>query len=129
VSPAGAGSAKVVAPGSNAAPTPTHSDSDAAAAELKQWGTPGLPVISATGVTEVSSQHSDDVVKCLGTAEPHGDVSIRFEISAAGKVVNDALTSTINNPKLASCIEAALRSWQFPAPEGAAKGLYSVSFQ
>jgi hypothetical protein len=44
--------------------------------------------------------------------------------------VKSQLSSTIKNMKAAACILKAVQSWKFPKPpSGAAKGVYTISYQ
>ena len=86
--------------------------------------------MSNATVTAVASDHAKQLSKCEGSDELHGEVSVSFQIDANGKVVKSQVASSIKNPKVAGCILRAVQSWQFPKPPaGAAKGLYSMSYQ
>jgi len=78
----------------------------------------------------VAGDHAAQLAKCENQATLHGEVSISFSINGAGKVISSQLSSTVHNVKAAACILTAVRSWQFPKPpSGAAKGLYTITYQ
>jgi serine/threonine protein kinase len=91
---------------------------------------PAVTLLSAATVSLVAGDHAAQLAKCENQATLHGDVSISFAINAAGKVISSQLSSTIHNVKVAVCILTAVRSWQFPKPpSGAAKGVYTITYQ
>lgn len=91
---------------------------------------PQMAVLSNATVSNVASRHTRQLAACEGTEALQGEVVVRFEIDGTGKVVKSQLSSTIKNPKVAGCILRAVQSWQFPRPStGAAKGVYSISYQ
>ncbi|HTL31684.1 MAG TPA: protein kinase [Kofleriaceae bacterium] len=91
---------------------------------------PQMAVLSNATVSGVASDHSRELGKCEGGAELHGDVAVSFQIDAGGKVVKSQLSSSIKNPKVSACILKSVQGWKFPKPpSGAAKGVYSISYQ
>ena len=103
-------------------PTPPSAPEPPAPAPITQ--------LSPATVSLVAGDHAAQLSKCEGTDPLHGDVAITFEINAAGRVVASQLNSTIHNIKIAACILSAVKTWQFPKPpSGAAKGVYTISYQ
>jgi serine/threonine-protein kinase len=91
---------------------------------------PTMTMLSTATVSLVAGDHAGQLAKCEGSSTLHGDVAISFEINAAGKVTKSQVSSTIKNVKVAACILTAVRSWQFPKPpSGAAKGVYTITYQ
>ncbi len=91
---------------------------------------PQLAHLSGASVEGVASQHRKALSKCEGTDELHGDVTVKFEINAAGRVVKSQVASTIKNPKVSGCILRVIQGWQFPKPPATgAEGTYSMSYQ
>ncbi len=91
---------------------------------------PVVPMLSQATVSLVAGDHGPQLAKCEGTEPLHGDVTITFEINGAGRVTTSQLNSTIHNIKVAACVLSALKSWPFPKPpSGAAKGVYTISYQ
>ena len=89
-----------------------------------------MAVLSNATVSGVASDHSRELGKCEGGAELHGDVAVSFQIDGTGKVVKSQLSSSIKNPKVSACILKSVQGWKFPKPpSGAAKGVYSISYQ
>ena len=86
--------------------------------------------LSGASVEGVASQHRAALSKCEGTAELHGDITVRFEINAAGRVVKSQVNSTVKNPKVSGCILGVIKGWQFPKPPAnGAEGTYSMNYQ
>jgi len=91
---------------------------------------PPIAQLAPATVSLVAADHAAQLSKCEGTDPLHGDVAITFEINAAGRVLSSQLNSTIHNIKVAACILSAVKTWQFPKPpSGAAKGVYTISYQ
>jgi hypothetical protein len=91
---------------------------------------PTMMVLSSTTVSLVAGDHAGQLAKCEGSGSLHGDIAISFEINGAGRVTKSQVSSTIKNIKVVSCILTAVRSWQFPKPpSGAAKGVYTITYQ
>jgi TonB family protein len=89
-----------------------------------------IPSLSNATVSAIASDNSRQLAKCEGTEDLHGEVAVAFQIDGSGKVVKSQLSSSIKNPKVASCILKAVQSWTFPrSPTGSAKGVYSISYQ
>jgi serine/threonine protein kinase len=89
-----------------------------------------MPTLSNATVSSVASDHGGQLAKCEGGATLKGDVTVSFQIDGSGKVVKSQLSSTIKNMKAAACILKAVQSWKFPKPpSGAAKGVYTISYQ
>ena len=86
--------------------------------------------LSNATVAAVASDHSASLAKCESGTNLHGDVTVSFQIDGTGKVVKSQLASSIKNPKVAGCILKAVLGWKFPRPpSGAAKGVYTISYQ
>src|SRR5206468_4198840 len=91
---------------------------------------PTLAKLSPAAVDSVASTHRKDLSKCEGMDELKGEVSVRFEIDASGRVVKSQVSSTLGKPKVAGCILRTVQSWTFPKPgTGGATGVYAASFQ
>ena len=106
------------------APTPAPSPAPAVVAE------PTMMVLSAATVSLVAGDHASQLAKCEASGSLHGDIAISFEINGAGRVTKSQVSSTIKNIKVVSCILTSVRSWQFPKPpSGAAKGVYTITYQ
>ncbi|HEX7703094.1 MAG TPA: AgmX/PglI C-terminal domain-containing protein, partial [Kofleriaceae bacterium] len=91
---------------------------------------PTVTLLSIATVSLVAGDHAAQLAKCENQAALHGEVSISFAINGAGKVISSQLSSTVHNVKAAACILTAVRSWQFPKPpSGAAKGVYTITYQ
>ncbi len=86
--------------------------------------------LSGPTVEAVASQHRKALSKCEGTEELHGDITVKFQINAAGRVVKSQVSSTAKNPKVSGCILRVIQGWQFPKPPASgAEGTYSMSYQ
>jgi TonB family protein len=91
---------------------------------------PTVMELSEATVSLVAGDHAAQLAKCENQATLHGDVAISFAINGAGKVISSQVSSTVHNTKVAACILTAVRSWQFPKPpSGAAKGVYTITYQ
>ena len=114
-----------------AAPTPPPAPAITAPAAPVVVETPALAKLSQGSIANVASQHSRELSKCEGTADLHGEIIVRFEVNAAGRVVKSQVSTTLKNPKVTGCILMALRTWQFPKPStgGGAEGTYTMSYQ
>lgn len=89
-----------------------------------------LARLSGPTVEAVASQHRKALSKCEGSGELHGDITVRFQINAAGRVVKSQVSSTAKNPKVSGCILKVIQGWQFPKPPASgAEGTYSMSYQ
>jgi serine/threonine-protein kinase len=128
--PAPTSAAPGVAPAPPAPPvTPAVAPPPPPPAEPKVVEMP-MATLSAATVSAIASDHSRQLSLCEGSAELHGDVAVQFQVDGSGKVVKSQLSSSIKNPKVASCILKAVQSWTFPrSPTGSAKGVYSISYQ
>ncbi|MBL9014298.1 MAG: AgmX/PglI C-terminal domain-containing protein, partial [Myxococcales bacterium] len=113
------------------APKPAAAPAVAVPAAPVVVETPPMAKLSAGSVSAVASQHSRELAKCEGGAQLSGEITVRFEINAAGRVVKSQVSSTLKNPKVTGCILMALRTWQFPKPStgGGAEGTYTMSYQ
>ena len=91
---------------------------------------PVMAKLSQGSIAAVASQNSRELAKCEGGADLKGEITVRFEINAAGRVTKSQVSSTLKNPKVTGCILMSLRKWQFPRPStGAAEGTYTMSYQ
>jgi serine/threonine-protein kinase len=119
--------AAVPAPAPTPAPTPAIT---APAPAPKEIEAQQLATLSNATVSAIASDHSRQLSSCEGGASLKGDVAVTFQIDGNGKVIKSQLSSTIKNPKVAGCILKAVQSWKFPRPpSGAAKGVYTISYQ
>ena len=101
-----------------------------AALPEKAEADPVIATLSNATVSATAADHASQLAACEARASVHGDVAVSFQIDATGKVTRSQLTSTIKNPKVAGCILRAVQSWKFAKPpSGAAKGVYSISYQ
>jgi hypothetical protein len=108
-------------------PPPPPAPTPAAPAVVAE---PTMMVLSSTTVSLVAGDHAGQLAKCEGSDALHGDIAVTFEINGAGRVTKSQVSSTIKNIKVVSCILTAVRSWQFPKPpSGAAKGVYTITYQ
>ncbi len=82
--------------------------------------------LSAAAVDAVAAAHADQLAACTPHGA-HGELAIRFDVDAAGKVVHAEPTATAGDDALAACVARAVQTWQFPAT-GAAQGVYSRSY-
>ncbi len=115
------------APSTTAPPPATGSAAPAVAAPPP---TVEIARLSTATVSMVARDHAAQLAKCEGANSLHGDLAISFEIDARGRVSRSQVSSTIKNIKVVSCVLTALRSWQFPKPPtGAAKGVYTITYQ
>lgn len=85
----------------------------------------------APGVVEgLASKNRKALLACEGTETLKGELTVRFQIDADGRVIKTALHTTLGKPTVAGCILGALKSWRFPKqPTGSASGVYTISFQ
>jgi eukaryotic-like serine/threonine-protein kinase len=89
-----------------------------------------MQMLSNATVSAIASDHSGQLAKCENGSSLHGDIAVSFQIDGTGKVVKSQLSSSIKNPKVSACILKAVQSWKFPKPpSGAAKGVYTISYQ
>jgi TonB family protein len=59
-----------------------------------------------------------------------GDVTVKFEVSPAGRVSAAEVTqSTIGNAELESCVAGRVRTWSFPRRGGATTVTYAFRFE
>jgi eukaryotic-like serine/threonine-protein kinase len=111
-------------------PTPPPAPPPPTPAAPAMVAEPTMMVLSTATVSLVAGDHAAQLAKCEGAGSLHGDIAISFEINGAGKVTKSQVSSTIKNIKVVSCILTAVRSWQFPKPpSGAAKGVYTITYQ
>jgi serine/threonine-protein kinase len=110
-------------------PPPAPTPPPAPPPEPKEVEVPMATLSNAT-VSAIASDHSQQLSQCEGSGSLKGDVAVMFQIDGTGRVVKSQLSSSIKNPKVASCILKAVQSWKFPKPpSGSAKGVYSISYQ
>ncbi|MBA4367261.1 MAG: hypothetical protein C0403_06440 [Desulfobacterium sp.] len=80
--------------------------------------------MSREAVKKVIDQHLDEISYCYETAlisNPSimGKVVFEWKILASGKVgMVQIKSSSINSNEIHSCIKAAIKTWQFPQPQG-----------
>jgi hypothetical protein len=80
--------------------------------------------MSREEVKKVIDQHLDEITHCYETAlvaNPSlmGRVVFEWKILMSGKVGEVRIkSSTINSQEIHSCIQSAIKTWEFPQPEG-----------
>jgi hypothetical protein len=80
--------------------------------------------MSREEVKRIIDQHLDEITRCYETAlvaNPSlmGRVVFEWKILMSGKVGEVRIkSSTINSTEIHSCIQSAIKSWEFPQPEG-----------
>jgi len=80
--------------------------------------------MSREAVKRVIDEHLDEISYCYETAlvaNPSimGKVIFEWKILMSGKVGSVSIkSSSINSNEIHSCIQAAIRTWQFPKPKG-----------
>jgi hypothetical protein len=83
-------------------------------------------------IRRIIRMHSNEVKYCYEqelTRKPAlaGRISVQFVIAATGQVSSSVLqSSTMNNPRVESCVVQAFRRWEFPKPSGG--GIVIVSY-
>jgi TonB family protein len=87
------------------------------------------PQLSHAAIERVASAHRRELSSCDGGEELHGEVTVRFWVDAAGKVVNAQLSSSLNRPRVAACILHQVQSWVINGHPAGAQGTYTLSFQ
>jgi TonB family protein len=76
----------------------------------------------------VAWDHSRELAKC-DDKDGKGEVTVRFVVTADGRVVQPQITSKMGKPKLAACILRSLQKWKFPRqPASGAQGSYTIMF-
>jgi outer membrane biosynthesis protein TonB len=83
-------------------------------------------------VQRVAAQYEAELSrKCESTDELKGEVTVRMQVDADGKVTHTQVSSTIGKPKIAACIAMQVKKWTFPRRPGEpiATATYSVVFQ
>jgi len=119
-----------VAPTAVAAPTKPVDPKAAPATPAGPVGDAPIATLAPGVVEQLASRNRKALLACEAGEALHGDLTIRFQINAEGKVVRSAAQSTLGKPKVSDCILVTLRGWRFPKPAtGAAAGVYSISFQ
>ncbi len=80
--------------------------------------------MSREEVKKIIDQHLDEITRCYETAlvaSPSlmGRVVFEWKILMSGKVGEVKIkSSTLNSTDIHSCIQASIKSWEFPQPEG-----------
>ena len=106
------------------------SSADAGGVALQRDG--NLVMAGAQETTDEGQPDDFGVARLLAYPDAAASISGRVfkDHNANGKVVKSQLASTIKNPKVSGCILKSVQSWKFPRPmAGAAKGVYSISYQ
>ena len=85
----------------------------------------------APGVVEaLASRNRKALLACEGTETLSGEITIRFQVDADGRVSQSALHSTVRRPAVSGCILNVVKAWRFSKqPTGSATGVYTISFQ
>jgi TonB family protein len=87
-----------------------------------------LPLTHAV-IDRVASDHTRELSKCDGGEDVHGEITVRFAVDAAGKVIKAQVASAGNKPTVAACILRSVQKWQFPPQSTTgAQGTYTLSF-
>jgi hypothetical protein len=58
-----------------------------------------------------------------------GDLTLRLKVGASGKVVATAVSGSIRDPEVFSCVRSLAQTWTFPVPSGGACAVVQVPFQ
>jgi TonB family protein len=67
-------------------------------------------------MNEVKYCYDQELVKKPSLA---GRISVQFAISATGQILSSVLqSSSMENPRVESCVVNAVRRWDFPKPQG-----------
>jgi hypothetical protein len=80
--------------------------------------------MSREEVKRIIDQHLDEITHCYETAlvaNPSlmGRVVFEWKILMSGRVGEVRIkSSTLNSPEIHSCIQSAIKSWEFPQPDG-----------
>ncbi|NVB77109.1 MAG: TonB family protein, partial [Kofleriaceae bacterium] len=110
-------------------PTPAPAPPPAAPPDEPKEPEVTVATLSNATVSAVAADNAASLSKCK-VDDLSGNVSVSFQIDGNGKVVKSQLASTAKSPKIAACILKAVQSWKFPRPpSGAAKGVYTISYQ
>jgi TonB family protein len=77
-------------------------------------------------MNEVKYCYDQELVRNRGV---EGRVSVQFIISGTGQVITSFVQSTsMNNPRVESCVAAAVKRWTFPKPEKGGLAIVSYPF-
>ena len=96
------------------------------------------PVLEATAGDpnlDVVRSHRPEIEHCRADAVaagrvPAGKLVLKWQIGEDGRVVSaQTVSDETNDPTLAGCIQARLRTWQFPRPKGNAVVFITCPFR
>ncbi|HEX7499800.1 MAG TPA: AgmX/PglI C-terminal domain-containing protein, partial [Polyangia bacterium] len=85
-------------------------------------------------IRRIIRMHSNEVKFCYEQELARhpalsGRISVQFVIAANGEVTSSVLqSSTVNNPRVESCVVQAFRRWEFPKASGATNTIVSYPF-
>jgi len=88
-----------------------------------------IPMLPRTTVDGVARSHGRDLAKCEGGQALRGEVTVRFQVDAGGKVATAQLSSSIRKPLVAGCILRSVQHWSFPKTATGARGTYTIVYQ
>jgi hypothetical protein len=119
-------------------------ESEAAAARARELGIAaakvklGAPMVqgalSKASIRKVASEHLDAVRECYGAGlalipDLAGEVTINFVVTGAGKVGAAVVQmSTVRSSSVGNCIAKAVKTWEFPGPDGGGNVIASLPF-
>jgi serine/threonine-protein kinase len=118
------------------APAPAPAAPPPAAPAIAAPAKPAAPAPAAAAIPQlpqgiinrVAWDHSGELAKC-DDKEGKGEVTVRFLVTADGRVAQPQITSQMRKPKLAACILRSLQKWKFPRqPASGAQGSYTIMF-
>jgi TonB family protein len=90
---------------------------------------PAIPQLAQGIINRVAWDHSRDFAKCEGKDTVKGEVTVKFHVTADGKVTKPQIATQMRAPKLAACILRSLQKWKFPRqPATGAQGSYTIIF-
>jgi hypothetical protein len=90
--------------------------------------------LSREQVRRTIRQHINEVRFCYEQAlvrrpDLEGRVAVSFIISPSGSVQSASSTSTVNDNRIATCVEQRVRTWDFPSSQGATGVTYPFIMQ
>jgi tetratricopeptide (TPR) repeat protein len=89
-----------------------------------------LPELGHALVERVAWDHGQELSRCDGNEELHGEVAMKFMVDVNGKVSQVQVLTEIKKPKVVACLLRTMHGWQFPRQSLAgAQGHYTFSYQ
>ena len=58
-----------------------------------------------------------------------GDLRLKLKVGGGGKVVATAMSGSLHDPEVLSCVRNLAQSWIFPVPSGGSCAVVQVPFQ